>query len=134
MILSFLKNILKILTIKTESYYLQNSFNASLRPTALAGVIAKLDNLQGDTASDKIGVGYQVKLVNMQDQQEYQIELVYPPKHKPCAGRFSVISDLGASLLGLSKGEMAQVNILGKPVLFMITQVTSNKKARTTTP
>lgn len=134
MILSFLKNVFQTLTLKTESYYLQNSFNASLRPTALAGVIAKLDDLQDDTASDKICVGRQVKLVNMQDQQEYHIELVYPPKHKPSAGRFSVISDLGASLLGLSKGEMAQVNILGKPVLFMITQVTSNKKARTTSP
>lgn len=132
MITSFIKNVFQTLTLKTESYYLQNSFNASLRPTALAGVIAKLDDLQDNASSDKIGVGCQVSLVNMQDQQEYQIELVYPPKHKPSAGRFSVISDLGASLLGQSKGEMAQVNILGKPVLFMITQVSSNKKTRTT--
>jgi len=53
---------------------------------------------------------------------------VYPPRHKPSAGRFSVISDLGVSLLGLSKGEMAKVSILGKPVLFMIKDVRLAKK------
>ncbi|MGL4746675.1 MAG: GreA/GreB family elongation factor, partial [Shewanella sp.] len=73
-------------------------------------------------------VGREVVLVNQQDQQEYRVELVYPPRHKPRAGRYSVISDLGVSLLGRSKGEYAEVNILGKPVLFMVKDIALSKK------
>ncbi|ABM26063.1 MULTISPECIES: GreA/GreB family elongation factor [Shewanella] len=120
---SFFGDIFQSFVLKTKSYYLQNSFNSSLRPTALAGIIAKLEYLKNDTSSNKITVGRQICLINLQDQQEYQVELVYPQKHKPSAGRFSVISDLGSSLLGRTKGELAQVNILGKPVLFMIKDV-----------
>lgn len=125
---SFFSGLFQNFILKTETYYLQNSFNASLRPMALAGVISKLEQLKHDTTSDKVTVGREIHLVNLQDQQEYQIELVYPPRHKPSAGRFSVISDLGVSLLGLSKGEMAKVSILGKPVLFMIKDVRLAKK------
>jgi len=125
---SFFSSLFQNFILKTETYYLQNSFNASLRPTALAGVISKLEQLKHDTTSDKVTVGREIHLVNLQDQQEYQIELVYPPRNKPSAGRFSVISDLGVSLLGLSKGELADVSILGKPVLFMIKDVSLTKK------
>lgn len=125
---SFFNGFFQNLILKTETYYLQNSFNTSLRPTALAGVISKLEQLKNDSASDNVTVGKQICLVNLQDQQEYQVELVYPQKHKPSAGRYSVISDLGVSLLGRSKGEMAEVNILGKPVLFMIKNIGLIKK------
>ncbi|MGI2067262.1 GreA/GreB family elongation factor [Shewanella sp. MF08487] len=125
---SFFNGFFQNLILKTETYYLQNSFNTSLRPTALAGVISKLEQLKNDSASDNVTVGKQICLVNLQDQQEYQVELVYPQKHKPSAGRYSVISDLGVSLLGRSKGEMAEVNILGKPVLFMIKDIGLIKK------
>ena len=127
---SFFSGLFQSFILKTETYYLQNSFNASLRPTALAGVISKLEQLKHDTASDKVTVGREIRLVNLQDQQEYQIELVNPPKHKPSAGRFSVISDLGVSLLGRSKGELAEVSILGKPVLFMINDISLAKKPK----
>ncbi|MGI1943349.1 GreA/GreB family elongation factor [Shewanella glacialipiscicola] len=125
---SFFNGFFQNLILKTETYYLQNSFNTSLRPTALAGVISKLEQLKNNTTSDNVTVGRQICLVNLQDQQEYQVELVYPQKHKPSAGRYSVISDLGVSLLGRSKGEMAEVNILGKPVLFMIKDIGLIKK------
>lgn len=125
---SFFNGLFQNLILKTETYYLQNSFNTSLRPTALAGVISKLEQLKNDSASDNVTVGKQICLVNLQDQQEYQVELVYPQKHKPSVGRYSVISDLGVSLLGRSKGEMAEVNILGKPVLFMIKDIGLIKK------
>lgn len=125
---SFFNGFFQNIILKTETYYLQNSFNTSLRPTALAGVISKLEQLKNDSASDNVTVGKQICLVNLQDQQEYQVELVYPQKHKPSAGRYSVISDLGVSLLGRSKGEMAEVNILGKPVLFMIKDIGLIKK------
>ncbi len=125
---SFFNGFFQNIILKTETYYLQNSFNTSLRPTALAGVISKLEQLKNDSASDNVTVGKQICLVNLQDQQEYQVELVYPQKHKPSAGRYSVISDLGVSLLGRSKGEMAEVNILGKPVLFMIKNIGLIKK------
>ncbi|WP_220775094.1 GreA/GreB family elongation factor, partial [Shewanella glacialipiscicola] len=101
---SFFNGFFQNLILKTETYYLQNSFNTSLRPTALAGVISKLEQLKNDNTSDNVTVGKQICLVNLQDQQEYQVELVYPQKHKPSAGRYSVISDLGVSLLGRSKG------------------------------
>ena len=125
---SFFNGFFQNIILKTETYYLQNSFNTSLRPTALAGVISKLEQLKNDNTSDNVTVGKQICLVNLQDQQEYQVELVYPQKHKPSAGRYSVISDLGVSLLGRSKGEMAEVNILGKPVLFMIKNIGLIKK------
>ncbi|MGI1987435.1 GreA/GreB family elongation factor [Shewanella glacialipiscicola] len=128
MTFSLFTNFFQHLILKTETYYLQNSFNTSLRPTALAGVISKLEQLKNNTTSDNVTVGRQICLVNLQDQQEYQVELVYPQRHKPSAGRYSVISDLGVSLLGRSKGEMAEVNILGKPVLFMIKDVILAKK------
>lgn len=127
---SFFSDLFQSFILKTKTYYLQNSFNASLRPTALAGVIAKLEYLKNDVSSDKITVGRQICLINLQDQQEYQVELVYPQRHKPSAGRFSVISDLGASLLGRMEGELAQVNILGKPVLFMIKSMSLAEKQR----
>ena len=114
--------------LKTETYYLQNSFNASLRPTSLAAVIAKLDQLKSEETLDKVTVGREILLVNQQDQQEYRIGLVYPPRHNPRAGRYSVISDLGVSLLGRTKGEYAEVNILGKPVLFMVKDIALGKK------
>ena len=128
MTFSLCTNFFQNFILKTETYYLQNSFNTSLRPTALAGVISKLEQLKNNTTSDNVTVGRQICLVNLQDQQEYQVELVYPQRHKPSAGRYSVISDLGVSLLGRSKGEMAEVNILGKPVLFMIKDVILAKK------
>lgn len=128
MFYSFFNNLFQSFILKTETYYLQNSFNASLRPTSLAAVIAKLDQLKSDDTAEKVTVGREVVLVNQQDQQEYRVELVYPPRHKPRAGRYSVISDLGVSLLGRSKGEYAEVNILGKPVLFMVKDIALSKK------
>ncbi|MGL5486351.1 MAG: GreA/GreB family elongation factor [Shewanella sp.] len=128
MFYSFFNNLFQSFILKTETYYLQNSFNASLRPTSLAAVIAKLDQLKSDDTVEKVTVGREVVLVNQQDQQEYRVELVYPPRHKPRAGRYSVISDLGVSLLGRSKGEYAEVNILGKPVLFMVKDIALSKK------
>lgn len=128
MFYSFFNNLFQSFILKTETYYLQNSFNASLRPTSLAAVIAKLDQLKSDDTAEKVTVGREVVLVNQQDQQEYCVELVYPPRHKPRAGRYSVISDLGVSLLGRSKGEYAEVNILGKPVLFMVKDIALSKK------
>ncbi|MCG9962916.1 MAG: GreA/GreB family elongation factor [Shewanella sp.] len=128
MFYSFFNNLFQSFILKTETYYLQNSFNASLRPTSLAAVIAKLDQLKSDDIVEKVTVGREVVLVNQQDQQEYRVELVYPPRHKPRAGRYSVISDLGVSLLGRSKGEYAEVNILGKPVLFMVKDIALSKK------
>lgn len=128
MFYSFFNNLFQSFILKTETYYLQNSFNASLRPTSLAAVIAKLDQLKSDDTAEKVTLGREVVLVNQQDQQEYRVELVYTPRHKPRAGRYSVISDLGVSLLGRSKGEYAEVNILGKPVLFMVKDIALSKK------
>ncbi|MFV0595162.1 GreA/GreB family elongation factor [Shewanella sp.] len=128
MFYSFFRNLFQSFMLKTETYYLQNSFNASLRPTSLAAVIAKLDQLKNEETLDKVTVGREILLINQQDQQEYRIELVYPPRHKPRAGRYSVISDLGVSLLGRTKGEYAEVNILGKPVLFMVKDIALSKK------
>ena len=42
---SFFSGLFQNFILKTETYYLQNSFNASLRPTALAGVILSLDQI-----------------------------------------------------------------------------------------
>lgn len=124
----FFNNLFQSFMLKTETYYLQNSFNASLRPTSLAAVIAKLDQLKNEATTEKVTLGREVILVNQQDQQEYRLELVYPPRHKPRNGRYSVISDLGVSLLGRTKGEYAEVNILGKPVLFIVKDIALSKK------
>lgn len=61
-----------------------------------------------EVGPDIVTMNSQVRLADPQTGEERQLTLSYPADADPAAGRLSVFSPLGASLLGLRVGAQAQ--------------------------
>ena len=111
-----------------EQYYLQTHLGLSPGPRDLASILAKLESLEAcdagpEACPGRVRIGSRVRLLDLQDNSDAEIEVVLPADSAPRNGRISVFSPLGASILGLAPAEYAEVRFLGRPLRFLVLEV-----------
>lgn len=106
-------------------YFLQNSSGFSYSPMSMMNIIGKLDQLQDDSLANRhrARVGSKVTVYDADLRSEYLMELVNSEDSNPEQGQISIMSPLGAAILGLSKGQWAEVFLIGKTFHFEVRQV-----------
>lgn len=72
--------------------------------------------------------GCSARLLDLSDQTEVWLTLVYPQQANPEQGFISVLSPLGAALLGKNVGEVAEVKLLRRPLRFLLCDLMSVKR------
>lgn len=72
--------------------------------------------------------GCSARLLDLSDQTEVWLTLVYPQQEQPEQGFVSVLSPLGAALLGKNVGEVAEVTLFHRPLRFMLCDLMSVKQ------
>lgn len=104
-----------------------------LSPTQLQQLLSQLDCLSGRKlkALSDIGMvpGCSARLLDLSDQTEVWLTLVYPQQAKPEQGFISVLSPLGAALLGKNVGEVAEVKLFRRSLRFLLCDLMSVKQA-----
>ncbi len=72
--------------------------------------------------------GCSARLLDLSDQTEVWLTLVYPQQAKAEQGFISVLSPLGVALLGKNVGEVAEVRLLRRPLRFLLCDLMSVKQ------
>lgn len=72
--------------------------------------------------------GCSARLLDLSDQTEVWLTLVYPQQEQPEQGFVSVLSPLGAALLGKNVGEVAEVTLFRRTLRFMLCDLMSVKQ------
>ncbi len=72
--------------------------------------------------------GCSARLLDLSDQTEVWLTLVYPQQEQPEQGFISVLSPLGAALLGKNVGEVAEVTLFRRTLRFMLCDLMSVKQ------
>src|SRR6185312_11736279 len=96
----------------TELDHVRLTKLAAASPAADQAVEATLDGAElvssQQVAPDVVTMYSQVQLADLATGSEYSLTLCYPADADPAAGRVSVLSPVGASLLGLRVGSVAR--------------------------
>lgn len=58
-----------------------------------------------DAPSDLVTMNSKVHYINLSDQKEHTVEIVYPKDADTHAGKVSILAPIGTALLGLRKGQ-----------------------------
>ena len=58
----------------------------------------------------RVDVGERVRLRDLESGERFEVELVGPPEADPTAGRISIASPLGIAVVGLRRGQIAEVD------------------------
>jgi transcription elongation GreA/GreB family factor len=72
--------------------------------------------------------GCSARLLDLSNQTEVWLTLVYPQQEQPEQGFISVLSPLGAALLGKNVGEVAEVTLFRRTLRFMLCDLMSVKQ------
>lgn len=104
--------------LKPRTRSLQSGTQTYTTPLLLAGAMEQLERLAARHNSDtrkfrRAGPGCVVDLLDLKDLTRASFELVMPKDAVPKNHRISVLSPLGASLLGLKKGDISCVKLWG---------------------
>jgi transcription elongation factor GreA len=86
--------------------------------------------VEPDPANGRADVGERVRLRDLDTGERLEIELVGPLEADPVAGRVSVASPLGKTVLGLRRGEVATVDAPMGRLRFEILRVDAPAAAR----
>lgn len=74
--------------------------------------------------SNVITMHSRVRLKNMESQVVQEFTLVYPSERDPENGRISVLSPMGATMIGYSVGETFEVSVHNGQTRFMVEAIT----------
>lgn len=113
-------------------YWLASSAIRPLSPGLVQQVLLQLES--GVNSNDKrlsetgMVPGCSVRLLDLADQTEIWLSLVYPHQAKPEQGSISVLSPLGAALLGKNVGELVQVQCFRRTLSFMLCDLMAVKQ------
>ncbi len=72
--------------------------------------------------------GYSARLVDLSDQTEVWLTLVYPEQAKPEQGLVSVLSPLGCALLGKNVGQVVDLQLFRRSLRFLLCDLMSVKQ------
>jgi regulator of nucleoside diphosphate kinase len=76
----------------------------------LARELARASIAETDSVTARIGMGSHVEYRDEDTGQIRSIQLVYPAEADPGRGRISVLTPIGAALIGLSEGQSIEWN------------------------
>lgn len=113
-------------------FFMASSAIRPLPPWQLQHVLQQLGSVANHKPKplSETGVvpGCSVRLLDLSDQTESWITLVYPQQAKPEQGFISVLSPLGAALLGKNVGQVAEVQLFRRTLRFMLCDLMSVKQ------
>jgi transcription elongation factor GreA len=78
----------------------------------------------------RIDVGEWVRLRDLQSNERFEVELVGPLESDPSVGRITTASPLGAAILGLKRGQIAEVDAPGGKLRYKILAVEARPRSR----
>jgi transcription elongation factor GreA len=98
------------------------------RPHLLAGALHQLDRLAEKRGvslknTKRAGPGSVIDLLYLEDMERTRLELVMPADAAPEKGKISVLSLLGSNLLGLKKGDTAQIGLCTRSYKFQVVDI-----------
>jgi transcription elongation factor GreA len=77
----------------------------------------------------RVDVGERVRLHDLDSGERLELELVGPLESDPSAGRISVVSPIGKAIVGLRRGEIAEVDAPRGRLQFKILAITAHARA-----
>ncbi|WP_018948729.1 GreA/GreB family elongation factor [Thioalkalivibrio sp. ALMg11] len=95
-------------------------------PLELAALLEKLDDgsqVAATRGEPVARVGSRVQLLDLQTEETFVIELCEPEDARPEQARISILSPLGARLLGLQRNRTAEVSFLRSRLRFMVVNI-----------
>lgn len=126
---------------RKNSSYLRQAFDSHINhwvrqdycgvistPTDLASLFEKLESEAPHTESaprcgQVIQTGCCVRLLDLQTEETYLVELCEPEHAQPEHGKISILSPLGSRLLGLRKNSLAEISLLRSRLRFLVIDV-----------
>lgn len=120
---------------KTDSsamFFLAGSAIRPLPPWQLQQVLLQLESATKHKRKplSETGMlpGCSARLLDLSEQSEVWLTLVYPQQAKPDQGFISVLSPLGAALLGKNVGEVTEVQLFRRTLRFMLCDLMAVKQ------
>jgi len=106
---------------------LKTYYPLSLKPWDLALLLEKMQGIydppQNPMPTDRALIGSQVHLVDVLDYSEMEVTITLPQESNPALGAISVLSPLGAALLGLKAGDTFSVFIGNRMARLRVTAI-----------
>lgn len=113
-------------------FFMASSAMHPLPPWQLQQLLLQLDSVAKSKRKplSETGMlpGCSARLLDLSDQTELWLTLVYPQYEKPEQGFISVLSPLGAALLGKNVGEVAKVQLFRRSLAFLLCDLMSVKQ------
>ncbi|AKJ94571.1 MULTISPECIES: GreA/GreB family elongation factor [Thioalkalivibrio] len=111
---------------RTHQWIRKDYCGAIGTPMELACLLEKLDD--GSQAAATRGepiarVGSRVQLLDLQTEETFVVELCEPEDARPEQAKISILSPLGARLLGLQRNGTAEVSLLRSRLRFMVVNI-----------
>lgn len=110
-------------------FHIASSAVQPLPPWQLQQLLQQLEavGLRKRRALSETGMlpGCSARVLDLSDQTEVWLTLVYPEHAKPEQGFISVLSPLGAALVGKNVGEVAEVTVLRRRLRFLLCDLIS---------
>jgi transcription elongation factor GreA len=78
----------------------------------------------------RVDVGEWVRLRDLESQERFEVELVGPLESDPTAGRISTASPVGDAILGLRRGQIAEVDAPRGRLRYKILAVEARPRSR----
>ncbi|WP_018137875.1 MULTISPECIES: GreA/GreB family elongation factor [unclassified Thioalkalivibrio] len=106
----------------------QDYWGAIGTPVDLASLLEKIESEtpHTDTAPQcgkVIQAGCCVRLLDLQTEETYLVELCEPEHAQPERGKISILSPLGSRLLGLRKNSLAEITLLRSRLRFLVIEI-----------
>jgi transcription elongation factor GreA len=80
--------------------------------------------------NERIDVGERVRLHDLDSGERLEVELVGPLESDPLAGRISIVSPLGRAIVGLRRGQVAEVDAPRGKLQYKVLTVEARRGAR----
>lgn len=111
---------------RAHQWIRKDYFGAIGTPLELATLLENLGD-GSQTASTRgepiVKVGSRVQLLDLQTEETFFVELCEPEDARPEQARISILSPLGARLLGLQRNGTAEVSLLRSRLRFMVVNI-----------
>lgn len=115
----------------------QDYFGAIGTPLELAALLEKIDS-DGPAAAPGgeplARIGSRVRLLDLQTEETFVLELCKPEDARPEHGKISILSPLGARLLGQHRNGMAEVSLLRSQLQFVVVDIVEPAPRNQTQP
>ena len=100
------------------------------RIATLEARLRSAELVEPQPGNGRIDVGEWVRLRDLQSNERFEVELVGPHESDPATGRISTASPLGSAILGLRRGQIAEVDAPGGKLRYKVLAVEARPRSR----